>query len=340
MFERAELDDVRRFYSSLREAQPTPLRRLGGLASRLGLAELFVKDESNRFELPAFKILGTRYAVARLLDRGMVGDLACATAGNHGRAVARAARLAGRTAHVYVPRETAPARVSAIRAEGAEVVTADAEYDETVRLMARDAARRGWTIVSDMAWVGYEQVPKWIMAGYTWMLDEAAREWGSSPPDLVVVQAGVGSFAGGVAGWLQATYGTARPRLAVVEPCGSACVAASLRAGRPVDIGRCEPTAMAGLRCAAVSPLAWPVLRETIDATVQISEEDAHRAVDAFAQPVDGDASILAGASGAAGLAGLMRLLRDPELGSARAALGLSRMTRALVFNTEGPTDR
>jgi diaminopropionate ammonia-lyase family len=340
MFERTELDDVRRFYSGLPEAQPTPLRRLAGLASRLGLAELLVKDESNRFGLPAFKILGTRYAVARLLEQGAVGDLACATAGNHGLAVARAAQLASRPAHVYVPRGTSPARTAAIRSEGAEVVTTDTGYDEAVRVMARDASEHGWTVVSDMAWTGYEQVPRWIMAGYGWMLDESALEWGPTPPDLVVVQAGVGSLAGGVAGWLQATCGANRPRLVVVEPRGSACVAGSLERGRRVSLDVCEPTTMAGLRCAEVSPLAWPVLRDTVDAAVQISEEDASWAVGAMAEPVGADPSIEAGPSGAAGLAGLMRLVTDSRLGSVRSALGISARTRALVINTEGPTDR
>jgi diaminopropionate ammonia-lyase len=339
-FTHDELDSVRRFYSSQADAPATPLHRLAGLAAQLGLNEILLKDESHRFGLPAFKILGTRYAVARLQDRGPLGDLACATAGNHGRAVARAARLAGLTAHVYVPRGTAPARIAAIQGEGAHVVQPDAEYDECVRLMARDAGARGWTIVSDTAWPGYEQVPKWIMAGYTWLLEEAARDWGAAPPDVVIVQAGVGSLAGAVAGWLEATLGAARPRLAVVEPQGSACVAASLQAGRRVSLERTEPTSMAGLRCAEVSPLAWPVLARTVDAAVQIGEDDARQAMDALARPVQDDPAVVAGASGAAGLAGLMRLARDPALVGARELLGLTPARGVLVINTEGPTDR
>jgi diaminopropionate ammonia-lyase len=339
-FTHDDLSAVRRFYSSQADAPATPLHRLAGLAAQLGLNEILLKDESHRFGLPAFKILGTRYAVARLRDRGPLGDLACATAGNHGRAVARAARLAGLTAHVYVPRGTAPARIAAIQDEGAHVVQPDADYDDCVRLMARDAGARGWTIVSDTAWPGYEQVPKWIMGGYTWLLEEAARDWGAAPPDVVIVQAGVGSLAGAVAGWLEATLGAARPRLVVVEPHGSACVAASLRAGRRVSLERTEPTSMAGLRCAEVSPLAWPMLARRVDAAVQIGEDDARRAMDALARPVQDDPAVVAGASGAAGLAGLMRLVRDPALAGARKSLGLTPARRVLVINTEGPTDR
>jgi len=313
--------------------------RLQGLSRALGLAELHLKDESGRFGLPAFKILGTRYAVARLLEAGAVNDLACATAGNHGRAVARAAAEAHLEAHVYVPRGTAAARVSAIRAEGADVIETDLDYDACVRLMAEDASRLGWTIVSDTSWPGYARVPKLIMAGYTWMLEEASRDWGA-PPDLVVAQAGVGSFAGAIGGWLESVFGSRRPRLLVVEPSGSACVAASLQAGRRVNLGRCEATSMAGLRCAEVSTLAWPVLARTVDATTRISDVDVAAAVDRLAHPSDGDSPVMAGASGAAGLAGLARLLTDPALDELRRQLRVSSETRVLVFNTEGPTDR
>jgi diaminopropionate ammonia-lyase len=340
LFERDDLDEVRRFYSARLDADATPLHRLSGLARALGVNELLVKDESNRFGLPAFKILGTQYAVARLIKTGRVTDLACATAGNHGRAVARAARLANLRGHVYVPRGTARARVSAIRSEGADLVEVDADYDECVRIMAAEAGRHGWTIVSDTSWPGNEEIPGWIMAGYTWMLDEAARMWGPTPPDLLVVQAGVGSLAGAVAGWLEATFGHRRPRLVVVEPVGSACVAASLEAGSRVSLPACAPTVMAGLRCAEVSPLAWQALRETVDGAVQILDEAALAAVETLAHPHAGDPAVEAGAAGAAGLAGLVQLLTDRRLDDLRQALGISSNTRALIFNTEGITDR
>lgn len=333
-----ELEAVRRFYSALPDAPATPLHRLPGLAAELGLADVLVKDESGRFGLPAFKIVGARYAVSRLLENGVTGDFACATSGNHGRAVARAARLAGRRAHVFVPGGTVPARVGAIRSEGADVVVTSADYDETVRLMAAAAREHDWAIVSDTGWEDYDQIPRWIMAGYTWMLEEAAADWGA-PPDLVVVQAGVGSLAGGLAGWLEASFPDGGPKLVVVEPEGAACVAASVDAGRRISLDACAPSAMAGLRCAEVSPIAWPVLRDRVDATVQITDEDARAASSRLASPAAGDPAVASGISGAASLAGLVRLVRDPALAALRAGLGVSSSSRALVFNTEGPTD-
>lgn len=332
-----DLADVREFYQAARDTAPTPLRHFRGLAAALGLRDVLIKDESSRFGLPAFKIAGARYAVARLIERhgSAVGDLACATAGNHGRAVASAGHMHGRRVHVYVPAGTAAARIDALRTEGADVVVTTEGYDETVRLMARDAAERGWTIVSDTAWPGYEDIPRAIMAGYTSLMDEAARQWDAAP-GIVIVQAGVGSLAGAVAGWLQHFPG---PRLVVAEPVGSACVQASLAAGRRVTLDTCEPTAMVGLRCAEVSTIAWPVLESVAEAAIAVPDSLGDEAIARLAQPAPGDdAAIGTAASGAAGLAALLALVRDPALAPVRDALEIGATTRVLVFVTEGKT--
>ena len=337
-FSDVELADVRQFYESTPDVVATPLRHFRGLAAELGLRDLLIKDESARFGLPAFKIAGARYAVARLVEeRGQAArDLACATAGNHGRAVAHAGRLHGLRVHVYVPAGTAAARINALRAEGADVVVTSVGYDETVRLMARDAADHDWTIVSDTAWSGYEDIPRRIMAGYTWLMDEAAAQWRDTPPDVVIVQAGVGSLAGAVAGWLQHLPG---PRLVIAEPVGSACVQASLHAGRRVTLDTCSPTAMVGLRCAEVSTIAWPVLASGVNAAVAVDESAANRAIARLASPAPGDdAAIATAASGAAGLAALLELVRDPALASVRASLQIGSATRVMIVVTEGQT--
>jgi diaminopropionate ammonia-lyase len=336
-FTDAGLADVRRFYES-REAPPTPLHRLRGLARELGLGSVLVKNESQRFGLPAFKIAGAQYAVARLIDQheSSVQDLACATAGNHGRAVAHAGRLHGRRVHVYVPVGTAGARVAALREEGADVVVTTVGYDAAVRMMARDAAAHGWTIVSDTAWDGYEEIPRSIMSGYTRLMDEAAEQWGDAPPDVVIVQAGVGSLAGAVAGWLQHFPG---PRLVIAEPIGSASVLASLEAGQRVTLDSCEPTAMVGLRSAEVSTIAWPVLQSVVEAAVAIPDLLGEEAMARLAHPSPGDdATIRTAASGAAGLAALFALVRDPDAAEIRASLVFGPATSVLIVVTEGLT--
>ena len=338
-FTAAELNDVRAFYARMPDARPTPLRRLRGLAAELGVGELLIKDESARFGLPAFKIVGARYAVGALVARrGRIRHLACATTGNHGRAVARVAADLGLEAHVYVPFDTSPARIDALRSEGAHVVITSTGYDDTVRLMADDGEKSGWTIVSDDAWQGYEETPRWIMAGYTRILDEAATEWGATPPDVVIAQVGVGSLAGALAGWLVATFAERRPFFVTVEPSGSACLLESLRAGRLTPLASCAPTEMVGLRCAEVSPVAWSALEDVVDAAIAIGDGLATEAQDRLAHPVAGDAVVQAGPSGAAGVAGLMALTRETGLAELRRRLNLSPATRVLAIVTEGPT--
>lgn len=335
MFSAADLNDVRRFYEGRQDSPATPLVSLPGLASTIGLRQILVKDESNRFGLAAFKGVGVRYAVERLLaDATQVVALAAATAGNHGRAVARAAREHGLPAHIYVPVGTEPARVAALRREGAMVTVTKVAYDDTVRLMAADAEAAGWTLVSDTAWDGYEQIPRWIMAGYTRILDEVASDGLFQRVDpasvLVVVPAGVGSLAGAVAGWLLSTFGEHRPRLVIAEPEGSACVQASLRAGARTNLAHTEETSMAPLRCAEVSTLAWPVLRDVVDHAVTVSDDQAEAAVRRLREPRPGDPSVNSGPCGAASLAALVRLAEHGQFNGD---------TTALLINTEAGTE-
>lgn len=335
-FEESELADVRRFYQ---RAPATPLHHLRALAASVGIADVLVKDETARFGLPAFKILGVRYAVARLLqERSGVTDLACATAGNHGRAVARVAQERGLGAHVYVPIGTPPAAVGALRAEDAHVVVTTEDYDGTVRRMAADAATEGWTVVSDTAWEGYETIPRWIMAGYTELMHEAASQW-DYPPDVVVVQAGVGGLAGAVAGCVVDFAPTPRrPKLVIVEPDGSACVLASLRAGTRQSLESCAPTSMAGLRSGEVSTLGWQAIAPVADAAMTIADADAQQAMVRLADPFGTDPVIHAGPSGAAGVAAVLAIAARADLTPLRQALAWGPGTRALAITTEGPT--
>jgi diaminopropionate ammonia-lyase len=328
LFTEAEYDDVQRFFESRPDLTPTPLVHLPALAHTLGLADLLVKDESTRFGLNAFKMVGVAYAVDRI-PRGGVRTLVCASEGNHGRAVARAARERGLRAIVYMRRSAAAARVDAIRDEGADVVLVDGTYDDAVKRMAGEAARAAdRTIVSDTAWPGYETIPRAIMAGYTWIMTEAARQWAPHPPDIVVVQAGVGGLAGAVGSWLAARM-RPRPYFICAEPRGSACVHASIEAGRAVALVPAD-TIMNGLRCGEVSSLALPALAATVDACVLVDDAAAVEAIERLATPIGADAPIVAGASGACGLAALCAWSREAPIAPG---------SRAFIVNTEGTTD-
>jgi diaminopropionate ammonia-lyase len=343
LFSDADINEQRAFFARRSDLSPTPLRSLPTLAHALGLGALFVKDETSRFGLNAFKAAGATFAIATLRERGVIspGDtLVCASEGNHGRAVARAAKSVGCNARVYMADNVAAVRVAAIESEGASVVRVNGSYDDAVRAMARDAAANAWTIVSDTSWEGYEDTPRLIMLGYTRLLDEAEASWTpGSPPDVIFVPAGVGGLLGAVASWAHWRYGPQRPRVVGVEPVSAACVQASVRHDTLTTLDGPFDTVLGGLRCGEMSPLAFSAARSLVDAYVAIEDEWAFEAIRLLAEGRAGDPKVLAGVSGAAALGGLLATLRDPALSGVRQELRVGQRSRIMVVVTEGVTD-
>jgi diaminopropionate ammonia-lyase len=298
------------FHRSLPNYAPTPLVDAQTAAEALGVARVLVKDESSRLGLPSFKILGASWAVHRALqERGGRPRIACATDGNHGRAVARVARQQGLEVTVFVPANMIAARRDAIAREGARVEVVDGSYDEAVE----GAAATGALVIQDTGWPGYEHVPGWIVEGYGTIGAEIDHE-----PDVVAVQIGVGSFAAAM------VRRFAGARIIGVEPVDAACALASAAAGELVEVPGPHDSVMAGLNCGRASITAWPVVSRGIEAFAAVSDDRAREAVRLLAR--DG---VTAGESGAAGLAGLLAF---------RDELALSRTDTVLVINTEGDT--
>ena len=332
---------MRAFFDARPELTPTPARALPALASTLGLAGLAVKDETGRFGLNAFKLLGARFAIETLLAEGGLrrGDtVACASEGNHGRAVARAARDAGCAARVYMAHDAAPARAAAIASEGAEVIRVEGSYDDAVRILQSEAAAHGWVIISDTAWPGYERIPFLIMLGYTHMLDEVHEfsAQGSAFTHLFV-QGGVGGLLCAMASWCAFHHPDCK--VISVEPTDAACLQASARAGHPVAVTGPLNTTMAGLRNREVSPTAFASLLPNVDLFMAIDDQWAHQAMHRLAHPLTGDARVAAGSSGSAALGGLLALCRDESMASYQQDLGLGTAARVLAIVSEGVTD-
>ena len=341
LFTLEEYAQVATFYDNHPQIMPTPLRRLPALAAELGIGELFVKDETVRGGLPAFKITGVAFTIDRLLAARQINAdsvLVAATAGNHGRALARVARDRNLRAKIYVPFDVAPARVEAIRSEGAEIIGSSGNYDFAVKQAADDARANDWVVVSDTSWSGYEQIPRWIKAGYSRVIAEAAHEW-TTKPDVVLVQGGVGGLVCAALSWLCWRFGNERPYFIACEPRGSACLLAAARAGHPVTLDDPPPTLMECLRCGAASAIALPVISAAADAFVAIDDEWCAQAMRRLAQPKANDPVIVAGASGACGLASLLAILHDETLRPVRVASGLHAASRVMVIVTEGATD-
>jgi len=289
---------VRAFHASLPGYAPTPLTEVPALASELG-----------------------------------AGRFVTATDGNHGRAVARMARLTDIPAHVFVPAMTDPATRAAIASENAEVTQIDGTYDDAV-----DTARRwaddhpGAVLVQDTAWPGYEQVPAWIVEGYSTLfaeLDTQLSAANARPLALVAVPVGVGSLAqAAVMHYRQGRQADVTAVLSV-EPDTAACLLASLRAGAPTTIPTAN-TIMAGLNCGSISSSAWPYFAAGLDAAVAVPDDAARRAVADLAA-----LGISSGPSGAASLAGARAALTGPASAGRRAVLGMNPAAVIVLLNTE-----
>jgi len=354
---------VREFHRSFPMYAPTSLAHLPNTARQLGVGDLYVKDESFRFGLNAFKVLGGSYAMGNYLAgrlgrdiaqtdyaaltspeaKAQLGELTFVTAtdGNHGRGVAWAARQFGQKSVVYMPKGSAAERLENIRSEGADASITELNYDDAVRLAARQSAEQGWVMVQDTAWEGYEDIPTWIMQGYATMGLEAHEQL-PEPPTHIFLQAGVGSMAASMAGLFTALYGEDGPILTIVEPNKADCVFRTAQAddGRLHFVTGDMDTIMAGLACGEPCTIGWEVLSRTAHHFLSCPDYAAAKGMRILAAPAPGDDRVVSGESGAAAFGCVAAILTDPALAHMKAALGLNEHSRLLFFSTEGDTDK
>lgn len=341
------------FHRRLPDYAPTPLINAPEVARRLGIRQLLVKNEASRLGLPAFKILGASWAVYRTLETRLgkslepwdsLADLTAklaplrpltlvtATDGNHGRAVAHIAALFGLGARIFVPAGTAQARIDGIANEGARVEVIEGTYDDAVERAAREANDR-CLVISDTSWPGYEQIPQWVMEGYStilWEIEDELDRSGEKMPDLFPIQFGVGALA---AALVRHRF-SRMPKIVSVEPLQAACALASIKTGQIVSLPGPHDSIMAGLNCGRPSLIAWPIVSRGIHSFLAIPDERAREAMRALAAE-----GIVAGETGAAGLAGLIEILTGDGNRKYRSALGVTDETRAILLVTEGATD-
>jgi len=359
--------EVRRFHQSLPLYQPTPLLSLPELADKLELRHVFVKDESRRFGLNAFKGLGAAYAMATIIARHIKADeselnyqflttpavrdqiknlvFITATDGNHGKGVAWAASLFGCRAIILMPRGTRDCRAEAIRAiNHTKVEITDLNYDDAVRLAAQLAEKNGYYLIQDTGFEGYEAIPNAITQGYTTMAGEALEQLsnlGIPKPSHIFLQAGVGSMAGGVLGYLAHYYQQHPPITTIVEPATVACIYTSVQLGNghPLAVGGNPETLMAGLNCGEPNPLTWPILRDFAAFYASCPDWVTELGMQTLAHPCGLDPAVVSGESGAVGLGLLVCLCQDQNLTALKQQLQLDRNSSVLLFSTEGNTD-
>lgn len=360
--ERAE--EACAFHKSFPEYAPTPLVELPGLARTLGVADICVKDESYRFGLNAFKVLGGSYCIGRCIAdrlgvdlrelpydrltgqeiREALGPLTFVTAtdGNHGRGIAWTANRLGQKSVVYMPKGSSRERLENIRILGSDASITDLNYDDAVRYASLQAKKNGWTLVQDTSWDGYEKIPTWIMQGYTTMAYEAVQQLKGQRPTHIFLQAGVGAMAGALTGFFADYYGADLPTITVVEPSKANCVYRTAKAMDGVlhKVDGPMDTIMAGLSCGEPCGVGWQQLRAYAKAFVSIPDFVAAKGMRILASPVSGDRAVVSGESGAATLGFVAEALQNEGLHALRDELGLGSDARILCISTEGDTDQ
>lgn len=358
---------ARAFHRSFPQYSITPLAKLDGMASELGLGGVYVKDESYRFGLNAFKVLGGSFAMGRYIAQQMgrdVGEMTyeyltspafreefgqatffTATDGNHGRGVAWAANKLGQKAVVHMPKGSSQSRFDNIAKEGAQVTIEEVNYDDCVRIAAAEAAEtEHGVVVQDTAWEGYEEIPAWIMQGYGTMANEAAdqlRQVSVNRPTHVFVQAGVGSLAGAVVGYFTNLYPNDPPKFVVMEARAADCLYQGAVAGDgdPRIVGGDLQTIMAGLACGEPNIISWDILRNHVSAFVSCPDWVSAKGMRMLSAPVKGDPRVISGESGAVGMGLLSTIMQDEDYKELREYLELDQSSQVLMFSTEGDTD-
>ena len=355
------------FHKSFPQYSVTPLQKLSALASYLGVKGIYCKDESYRFGLNAFKVLGGSYAMGRYIAKELGRDISqlpynvlssdklreefgqatffTATDGNHGRGVAWAANRLGQKAVVRMPKGTTKTRFDNIAKEGAVVTIEEVNYDDCVRMAAAEAAKtEHGIIVQDTAWDGYEEIPSWIMQGYGTLVleaDKQLKENGVDRPTHVFVQAGVGSLAGAVVGYFAHKYKENPPVMVVCEASAADCLyrSAVQADGNLVNVTGDLQTIMAGLACGEGNTIGWDILKNHVTVFASCPDWMSAKATRIYANPLENDPHIISGESGSVPLGLAYTVLHDEDAKDLKAALKLDENSNILVISTEGDTD-
>ncbi|WP_156890561.1 diaminopropionate ammonia-lyase [Sporosarcina ureae] len=357
-------EEVSRFFRTVEEYLPSSLVSLDNLAERLGIKKVYVKDESNRMGLNAFKVIGGLYGISKILCDELKVDLneidfdyllssdvhekikdfvfISATDGNHGKGIAWMAKKLGCKCVIYMPKNTVASRVEAIESLGGTVHVTDVNYDDTLRQVEKISNENNWYHVQDQAWDDYIEIPNWISEGYMLIAHEAREQMledGTTAPTHIMTQAGAGSFAFGIAGYFTDAYKENKPHMTILEPENAACYFESVRKGSYTTVSGDLETIMAGLSVGEPNTEAWKTLQSVTDAYITLPDYVSARGMRVLSSPLGDDQRIISGESGAANAVGLLSLLNCADGKKMRDALQLNEESVVLVFNTEGNTD-
>lgn len=354
-------DEAINYHKSFSEYSETSLHILKNYSKKAGIKNVFIKDESTRFGLNAFKVLGASFAIGKYISKMINKDmseitfeylksgewkkelkditLVSTTDGNHGRGVAWTAKHLEVPCRIYMPKGSTENRLKNITDLGAYGEITEYNYDETVRLVNDLAKKNGWTIIQDTAWEGYEDIPKWIMKGYSTLAKEVIKELKENIPTHIFLQAGVGAFAGVMASVFTEKYIENPPKIILVEPSNAACFFESALNNKCTAVGGDLKTIMCGLACGEPNPLGYEILSRYCDMFLSVSDEMTKRGMKMLNKPLKDDPKIISGESGAVGMGVLDEIMTNPEYDKLKTYLELNEKSNVLIISTEGNTD-
>ncbi len=362
-----EVLKAKTFHKSFPQYSRTPMAKLNNLAMMTGLGGIWIKDESFRFGLNAFKVLGGSYAMGSYIAQKLGKDISTldfkalisdsvkeklgdvtfftATDGNHGRGVAWAANHLNQKSVVYMPVGSSRARLENILKERSDAAITDLNYDDAVRLAAKNSAKTpNSVVIQDTAWEGYTDIPTWIMQGYGTMASEAMEQlqsMGIERATHIFVQAGVGSFAGAIQGYFASIFKNNPPKVIIVESDKADCLYRSAKAGdgHPRIVSGNMQTIMAGLACGEPNIISWEILKNHSNTFISAPDPIAALGMRILANPLKGDDKVVSGESGAVTTGILYEIMMNSTYGELKDHLGLNENSKVLLFSTEGNTD-
>ena len=354
-------DEAINYHKSFKEYSETKLYCLKNYSKKIGVKNVFVKDESSRFGLNAFKVLGASFAIGKYIGKMINKDiseissnylksgkwkdklgnitLVSTTDGNHGRGVAWTAKQLNFPCRIYMPKGSTENRLRNITDLWAYGEITEYNYDDTVRMVNDLAKENGWTIVQDTAWEGYEDIPKWIMKGYSTLAKEVIKQIGDNIPTHIFLQAGVGAFAGVMASVFTETYVEKAPKIIIVEPHNAACFYESAVNNKCTAVSGDLKTIMCGLACGEPNPIGYEILSKYSDVFLSVSDEMTKRGMRLLNKPLKEDTKIISGESGAVGMGVLDEIMTNSDYDELKKFLGLNENSNVLIISTEGNTD-
>lgn len=354
------------FHKSFPQYKKTPLVELKELSKEIGLKNFYIKDESYRFGLNAFKVLGGSYAIGSYIAekigkdinelpyekliseeiRKKLGDIifVSATDGNHGRGIAWTANKLKQKSKIFMPKGSSTERLKNIRTENSDADIYEYNYDDCVRLANKYAEENNGILVQDTSWKGYEKIPRLIMQGYMTLAYEAYQDLKTKNelPTHIFIQAGVGALASAVTGFFSTMMKDNLPIIAVVEPNKANCLYRTALAddGKLHNVTGDIDSIMAGLCCGEPITVGWPILSKYIKYFISVDDVYAAHGMRLLGNPLKDDKKVISGESGAVTSGVVHKLMTDKNLEKYKKEIGLDENSVVLCFSTEGDTDK